>query len=205
MRARPVVASPLYPKIRFAFTDHPITVWAGAILLRLYFELIGLRTALAPLLVPFAKMSNNQIPAVDVLLAWWYGLALGAERFEHFTRYRRDPLLPRLLGLRRFPSPDTLRRYFHSFSYGRTTEVSEALMRVSLGTMRPILLGHTLDLDSTVFCRYGEQGGSRGGSGSLDSFCQFISGAWRMADYAAVRRVVRLSKYTPSGVWPSSA
>lgn len=160
MRARPVVASPLYPKIRFAFTDHPITVWAGAILLRLYFELIGLRAALAPLLVPFAKMSNHQIPAVDVLLAWWDGLALGAERFEHFTRYRRDPLLPRLLGLRRFPSPDTLRRYFHSFSYGRTTEVSEALMRVSLGTMRPILLGHTLDLDSTVFCRYGEQGGS---------------------------------------------
>ena len=46
---------------------------------------------------------------------------------------------------------------------------------------------------------------TRGGSGSLDSFCQFISGAWRMADYAAVRRVVRLSKYTPSGVWPSSA
>ncbi len=160
MRARPVLASPLYPKIRFAFTDHPITVWAGAILLRLYFELIGLRAALAPLLVPFAKTSNNQIPAMDVLLAWWYGLALGAERFEHFTRYRRDPLLPRLLGLRRFPSPDTLRRFFHGFRYGGTTEMSEALMRVSLGTMRPILLGHTLDLDSTVFCRYGEQDGS---------------------------------------------
>jgi hypothetical protein len=27
--------------------------------------------------------------------------------------------------------------------------------------MRPILLGHTLDLDSTVFCRYGEQAGMR--------------------------------------------
>src|SRR5206468_9136409 len=26
--------------------------------------------------------------------------------------------------------------------------------------MRPILLGHTLDLDSTVLCRYGEQEGS---------------------------------------------
>jgi hypothetical protein len=35
--------SPLYPKIRFAFTDHPITVWIGAILLRLYVELIELR------------------------------------------------------------------------------------------------------------------------------------------------------------------
>ena len=31
MRARHLPASPIYPKIRFAFTDHPITVWAGAI------------------------------------------------------------------------------------------------------------------------------------------------------------------------------
>ncbi len=160
MRTRPAPASPLYPKLRFAFTDHPITVWAGAILLRLYFELIGLRAALVPLLISFTKTSNNQIPAVDVLLAWWYGLALGAERFEHFTRYRRDPLLPRLLGVPRFSSPDTLRRFFQGFTYRWTTEVAEALMRMSLATMRPILLGHTLDLDSTVFSRYGEQAGS---------------------------------------------
>jgi hypothetical protein len=65
--------------------------------------------------------SNNQISVADVLLVWWYGLALGAERFEHFTRYRRDALLPRLLGLPRFLSPDTLRRFFHRFSYGHTT------------------------------------------------------------------------------------
>lgn len=160
MHARRPVASPLYPKIRFAFTDHPITVWAGAIWLRLYFELIGLRAGLTTVLAPFAKRSNHQIPAVDVLLGWFYGLALGVERVEHVTRYRRDPLLPRLLGIRRFPSPDTLRRLFGAFTYRRTTEVSEALMRFSLGAMRPILLGHTLDLDSTVFCRDGTQGGS---------------------------------------------
>ena len=160
MRPRQPLASPLYPTVRFAFTDHPITVWAGAILLRLYVELLGLRTILGPVLAPFTKTSNNQIPTVDVLLAWWYGLALGAERFEHMTRYRRDPLLPRLLGLPRFPSPDTLRRFFQDFTYRQITEVSEALLRMSLGTMRPIVLGHTLDLDSTVFCRYGEQDGS---------------------------------------------
>ncbi|MCA9501152.1 MAG: hypothetical protein KC588_18315, partial [Nitrospira sp.] len=62
-------ASPFYPKIRFAFTDHPITVWAGAILLRLYFELIGLRAVLQSTLVPLTKRSNNQIPVTDVLLA----------------------------------------------------------------------------------------------------------------------------------------
>jgi len=160
MRVRPAPASPLYPKLRVALTDHPITVWAGVILLRLYFELLGLRAAFIPLLGPFAKTSNNQIPAVDVLLAWWYGLALGAERFEHLTRYRRDPLLPRLLGLPRFPSPDTVRRFFGRFTYRHTTDVSEALMRLSLQRLRQTLLGHTLDLDSTVFCRYGQHEGS---------------------------------------------
>ncbi|MEW6125401.1 MAG: IS1380 family transposase, partial [Pseudomonadota bacterium] len=139
---------------------HPITVWAGVILLRLYFEVVGLRPQLTAVLGGFGKRSNNQIPAPDVLLCWFYGLALGAARFAHFTRYRRDPLLPRLLGIRRLPSPDTLRRLFAAFTYRTTTEVSEALMRWSLRTMRPILLGHTLDLDSTVFCRYGDQEGS---------------------------------------------
>jgi hypothetical protein len=86
MRPRQPPTSALYPKLRFAFTDHPITVWAGAILLRLYVELLDLRTALASVLTPVAKTAHHQIPVVDVLLAWWYGLALGAERFDHLTR-----------------------------------------------------------------------------------------------------------------------
>ena len=42
-----VERSPLYPKIMFGFTDHPITVWAGVILLRVYFEWIKLREELS--------------------------------------------------------------------------------------------------------------------------------------------------------------
>jgi hypothetical protein len=68
--------------------------------------------------------------------------------------------LGELLGIERFGSPDTLRRLFLRFGYREVTEVSERLMRFSLTRMRPILLGHTLDLDSTVLCRYGEQEGS---------------------------------------------
>jgi hypothetical protein len=152
--------SPLYRRIGFGFTEHPITVWAGVILLRLYFEWIKLREELKETLVNFSKRSNNQISSVEVMLSWFYGLALGAERFEHFTRYRRDRLLGELLGIERFCSSDTLRRLFLRFRYREVTEVSERLMRFSLARMRPILIGHTLDLDSTVLCRYGEQEGS---------------------------------------------
>ena len=52
-----------------------------------------------------------------------------------------------------------MRRFFGRFTYRHTTEVSEAMMRLSLRSLRPTLLGHTLDLDSTVFCRYGEHEG----------------------------------------------
>jgi hypothetical protein len=79
---------------------------------------------------------------------------------DHLTRYRRDPWLPRLLGLPRFPSPDTGWRFFGRFTYSHTTEISEALMRLSLQRLRPTLLGPTLDLDSTVFCRSGDHEGS---------------------------------------------
>jgi len=160
MKAAKRERSPLYPKILFGFTEHPITVWAGVILLRLYFDWIKLREELNQALVGFTKRSNNQISSVDVMLGWYYGLALGAERFEHFTRYRCDRLLAELVGLDRFGSPDTLRRLFLRFGYREVTEVSERLMRFSLSRMRPILMGHTLDLDSTILCRYGEQEGS---------------------------------------------
>jgi hypothetical protein len=160
MKERVVERSPLYRKIGFGFTKHPITVWAGVILLRLYFEWIKLREELNEGLVRIAKRSNHQISSVDVMLSWFYGLTLGAERFEHFTRYRRDRLLGELLGMERLGSPDTVRRLFLRFGYRELTEVSERLMRFSLSRMRPILLGHTLDLDSTVLCRYGEQEGS---------------------------------------------
>lgn len=62
--------SPLYPKILFGFTDHPITVWAGVILLRVYFEWIKLREELDQALVGFGKRSNNRISSVDVMLGW---------------------------------------------------------------------------------------------------------------------------------------
>jgi DDE family transposase len=99
------------------------------------------------------------------MLSWYYGLALGAERFEHFTRYRRDQLLGELLGIERF----------------------------SLTRMGPILLGHTLDLDSTVLCRYGAQEGSlkgynprRPGRASHHPLVAFLA-EWRRLLWATLR------------------
>ncbi|MGH7146536.1 MAG: hypothetical protein ACREIJ_01355, partial [Nitrospiraceae bacterium] len=47
-----------------------------------------------------------------------------------------------------------------------------------------------------------QRNGVRGGPGCLDRMFQFLSGASRYSAYAAVRRVGRLSTYTPFGVCP---
>ena len=47
--------------------------------------------------------------------------------------------------------------------------------------------------------------GKRRGPVWLDRMFSSLSGSLRWSAYAAVSRVGRLSKYTPSGVWPSSA
>jgi hypothetical protein len=133
-RAIPAVSEDI-----FGFTEHPITVWAGVSLLRLYFEWIKLREELSEALGGFTKRSNNQISSVDVMPSWYYGLALGAERLEHFARYWRDRLLGELLGLGRIGSPDTLRRLVLRCGYRKVTEMSERLMRFSLSRLRPIL------------------------------------------------------------------
>ena len=56
-----------------------------------------------------------------------------------------------------------------------------------------VFVGHLAVGGMTRFLVVDIQCVGRGGSGWLDSFYQFITGAWRIADYAAVRRVVRLS------------
>ena len=91
-------------------------MWGAAILLRLYVELIGLCAIFAPVLAPFANHSPRQITPLDVLLAWLVWASV-AERFEDFIRYRRDPLLPRLLDLSRLTSPETLQRFFRTSTH----------------------------------------------------------------------------------------
>src|SRR5258705_2672316 len=129
MNKREEKRSPLYRRIGFGFTAHPITVWAGVILLRLYFEWIKLREELSAALVGFAKRSNNQISSVDVMLSWFYGLALGAERFEHFTRYRRGGVVGGVFWVKGVFFPGTVWRVVFCFFYLAGGETSETAVR----------------------------------------------------------------------------
>lgn len=56
---------------------------------------------------------------------------------------------------------------------------------MALAALWPILLGHSLDFDSTVFCRYGEQVGSLNGHNPIKHAPAIPSSSGRLADRAS--------------------
>jgi hypothetical protein len=108
--------------------------------------------------LPFAYESNNAIRPEHTLLAFWLGVAAGARRFAHLQMLRCDRALQELCGVPRFPSDDTVRNFFRRFEAGQIAHFFPSLWKwlFSQSTARPVML----DLDSTLFQRYGRQEGA---------------------------------------------
>src|SRR5713226_3937769 len=78
----------------------------------------------------------------------------------HVERLRTDEVVQAILGVQRMPSAMTLTRYFGGLVRSQIEHLSEVLGQFVLGRLRAPALGALLDLDSTVFERYGRQQGS---------------------------------------------
>ena len=65
-----------------------------------------------------------------------------------------------LLGMERFPTDDTIRNLFRRFGMGEVQRLFAPLWEWQMGRLPLRPDGYALDLDSTVFERYGHQEGS---------------------------------------------
>ncbi len=85
---------------------------------------------------------------------------VGARRFAHANWLRGDRALHALLGITRFPTDDTIRNLFRRFGMGEVHQFYAPLAEWQMERLPARSEGYSLDLDSTVFERYGEQEGS---------------------------------------------
>ena len=114
--------------------------------------------------LPFAEpTSNNAIPLAHALTAFLMAVVTGAQRFAHTEWLRADHVLHAMLGLPRFPSDDTVRNFFLRFSQAHIEAFWRPLWHWLLLLVKCPATGFALDLDSTVFCREGQQEGARKG------------------------------------------
>mgnify|MGYP001489408910 CR=1 FL=1 len=142
-----------------AFTDQPITGWGGLAVVARFFEVIGIREVLAKAL-PDGRTSPNQVPVVDMVMALLVTILMGGRRFSHVERFRSDPVLPKMFDLSRTASAMTITRYFGAFTKQHVQHLVDSVGSGLWGRLIPADPTAVLDLDSTIFERYGQQEGS---------------------------------------------
>jgi hypothetical protein len=158
MHSSPSVFSPA-DRLHITYTDRPVSGWGGLVAVVRYCDRLGLRALLARAL-PDGRTSPNQIPVSDIALAFLTSVLTGARRFAHVERLRADEVVRAILGLKRMPSAMTVTRYFGGFVRSQVEHLAAVIGPFTLRRLRPPALGAVLDLDSTVFERYGHQQGS---------------------------------------------
>jgi hypothetical protein len=117
---------------------------------------IGLRQDLEKSM-PVEYNSPNAIPPVHTLMAFMFSVLAGARRFAHANLIRADLALHAMLGIERFPGDDTIRNLFRRFRMGECERLFSPLWSSMLSRLPSRPEGYTLDLDSTVFERYGQR------------------------------------------------
>jgi hypothetical protein len=156
------VSQLLSKDLPIAFTDKPITGFGGLAIFARFCRQLGLMERLREA-VPDEKQSNNSIRSVEIVLAFLMGVLRGARRFSHVAWLRHDVPLQKIFGFSRPPSASSVTRFFGTFRRIHVEHLWANLSAFVLQRVEAPRWGHTLDLDSTVFVRYGNQEGSRKG------------------------------------------
>ena len=110
--------------------------------------------------MPVQWRSPNHIDPTATFTAFLVVVLAGAKRFAHANWLRGDQALHAVLGLSRFPIDDTIRNLFRRFGMGDVHRLFDPLAQWQMQRLPPRSQGYSLDLDSTVFERYGKQEGS---------------------------------------------
>jgi hypothetical protein len=150
------------PCFRIKTTPKAVTPFGGLCSLFEFFNKIGLASKLQEAM-PFTLTSPNAIPPAHTLMAFLSSVIAGAKRFAHTDWLRSDKAFHVMLGVERFPGTDTVRNLFARFTQGTIEAFSRPLWRWLLPLFEQPNEGFSLDLDSTVFQRSGQQEGAAKG------------------------------------------
>lgn len=142
------------------YSDKQVTPFGGMSLMKRFIDQTGIRDFLDKLDLP-QPGSNRGYSPVHIIESFWLGIWTGASRYIHCDWLRYDRILHSIFGWEQMPSQSTYSRFFGKFSQKRNTEVFPCLQHWFFDQIKVDNI--TVDFDSTVITRYGEQQGSAKG------------------------------------------
>jgi DDE family transposase len=146
--------------MKHEYTDKMVTPWGGMKEMKDLIDKTGIREKLAELQLPEGK-SNNSIDTIDIIESFWVSIWIGCYRFSHTAVVRVDEVLRQIFAWKRVASGTTFGRFFKKFTPSLNHSVFTELYEWFFEQLQ--FDNYTLDVDSSVITRYGEQEGSKRG------------------------------------------
>ena len=146
--------------MKHEYSDNLVTSWGGMQEMKMLIDKTGISKKLLELGLPQGK-SNNSIDSISIIESFWVSIWIGCFRFSHTAVVRLDEVLRQIFGWKRVASGTTFGRFFKKF----TPSLHQSLF-IELNSWFFEQLqfdNYTLDVDSSVITRYGEQEGSKKG------------------------------------------
>jgi len=142
------------------YSDKLVTPWGGMQEMKKLIDKTGISKKLSELNLPEGK-SNNTIDAISIIESFWVSIWIGCFRFSHTAVVRLDKVLCEIFGWKRVASGTTYGRFFKKFTPSLNNSVFIELNSWFFEQVQ--FDNYTLDVDSSVITRYGEQEGSKKG------------------------------------------
>ena len=135
------------PEIKFA--DHQLTSFAGLIIYQSLLQQLKLKERLKPCFkhLKVSEIFGHQV----IMLLLVFHLLLGFRRLRDLDYYQDDPLVKRLLGLKRLPDVSTVSRALRSIDIPAIQKVREVCRDLVIARLQKLALYRvTLDFDGSV-------------------------------------------------------
>ena len=142
------------------YTDKMVTAWGGMKEMKELIDKTGISKKLSELGLPQPK-SNNRIDAISIIESFWVSIWIGCFRFSHTAVVRLDEVLRQIFGWKRVASGTTFSRFFRKFNPSLNHSVFIELYSWFFEQLQ--FDNYTLDVDSSVITRYGQQEGAKRG------------------------------------------
>ena len=146
--------------MEIVFVDKEISSWGGLGILKNLIDKSGFLQSLKSLQLP-TQGSNRGYPPEQLFIQFMASVWCGANRYAHIDITRFDTTIQKLFGWKSMPEHKAFERYFQKFDIPTTFEVFGGLYRWFFSNLK--FDNFTLDIDSSVITRYGEQQGAKKG------------------------------------------
>jgi hypothetical protein len=146
--------------LKIEYSDKKVTPFGGMKLLKDFIDKTNIIKDLESVNLPYPR-SNAGYNPMDIVQGFWLSIFTGASRYIHADWLRYDTTLQEIFDIKRLPSQATYSRFFHKFNWQKNNEIFPELQRKFLQQINVGAL--TIDLDSSVITRYGNQEGAKKG------------------------------------------